>query len=49
MAPASEPAFFDLRDRVFVQRRARLVLAHARESLIYASQKEHFENPGHDR
>jgi hypothetical protein len=48
-APASEPAFFDLRDRVFVQRRARLVLAHARESLIYASQKEHFENPGHDR
>lgn len=38
--PASEAAFFDLRDRVFVQRRARLALAHAQEQLIYEKQRQ---------
>ena len=36
-APTSDDAFFDLRDRVFVQRRARISLAHGRERAYYAA------------
>jgi len=46
--PASPAGFFDLRDRVFVQRRARLALAHARERRAYektCSRTDHAGSP----
>jgi HNH endonuclease len=44
-APASPSEFFDLRDRVFVQRRARLSLAHALERLNYEKLRAHTNQP----
>jgi hypothetical protein len=45
-APTSDDDFFDLRDRVFVQRRACLALAHARERLRYEKVRTHTSHAG---